>query len=60
MTLRKLVLHFENGLTVILSPTNKDPTNQAYVAIKAKEVKQDPATNTGFGALFRAHVIQRN
>jgi hypothetical protein len=27
---------FKNGLTVILSPTNKDPRIQAYVAVKGK------------------------
>jgi secreted Zn-dependent insulinase-like peptidase len=36
----------KNGLTVILSPTNKDPRIQAYVAVKAGS-KTDPATNTG-------------
>ena len=28
----------KNGLTVILSPTNKDPRIQAYVAVKASKI----------------------
>ena len=35
----------KNGLTVILSPTNKEPRIQCYVAVKAGS-KTDPATNT--------------
>ena len=36
----------KNGLTVILSPTNKDPRIQCYVATKAGS-KTDPADHTG-------------
>jgi predicted Zn-dependent peptidase len=44
-----------NGLTVILSPTNKDPRIQSYVAIKAGS-KTDPATNTGL-AHYLEHMM---
>ena len=36
----------KNGLTVILSPTSKDPRIQCYVATMAGS-KTDPSTNTG-------------
>jgi predicted Zn-dependent peptidase len=42
-------------LTVILSPTKKDPRIQAYVAIKAGS-KTDPATNTGL-AHYLEHML---
>lgn len=45
----------KNSLTVILSPTNKDPRIQAYVAIKAGS-KTDPATNTGL-AHYLEHML---
>lgn len=45
----------KNGLTVILSPTNKDPRIQAYVAIKAGS-KTDPAANTGL-AHYLEHML---
>ncbi len=45
----------KNGLTVILSPTSKDPRIQAYVAIKAGS-KTDPATNTGL-AHYLEHMM---
>lgn len=45
----------KNGLTVILSPTSKDPRIQAYVAIKAGS-KTDPATNTGL-AHYLEHML---
>jgi predicted Zn-dependent peptidase len=45
----------KNGLTVILSPTNKDPRIQAYVAIKAGS-KTDPKTNTGL-AHYLEHML---
>mgnify|MGYP000151978291 FL=1 len=45
----------KNGLTVILSPTNKDPRIQAYVAVKAGS-KTDPATNTGL-AHYLEHML---
>ena len=45
----------KNGLTVILSPTKKDPRIQAYIAIKAGS-KTDPRSNT----LPGAHALQRN
>ncbi|MEC5395470.1 M16 family metallopeptidase [Bergeyella sp. RCAD1439] len=45
----------KNGLTVILSPTKKDPRIQAYVAIKAGS-KTDPATNTGL-AHYLEHML---
>jgi secreted Zn-dependent insulinase-like peptidase len=40
----------KNGLTVILSPTKKDPRIQAYIAIKAGS-KTDPSTNTGLALI---------
>ncbi len=45
----------KNGLTVILSPTSKDPRIQAYVATKAGS-KTDPATNTGL-AHYLEHMV---
>jgi len=45
----------KNGLSVILSPTNKDPRIQCYVAIKAGS-KTDPATNTGL-AHYLEHMM---
>ncbi len=45
----------KNGLTVILSPTKKDPRIQAYVATKAGS-KTDPATNTGL-AHYLEHML---
>ena len=45
----------KNGLTVILSPTKKDPRVQAYVAVKAGG-KTDPATNTGL-AHYLEHML---
>ncbi len=45
----------KNGLTVILSPTNKDPRIQAYIAVKAGS-KTDPATNTGL-AHYLEHMM---
>lgn len=45
----------KNGLTVILSPTPKDPRVQAYVAVKAGS-KTDPATNTGL-AHYLEHMM---
>ena len=45
----------KNGLTVILSPTNKDPRIQAYVAVKAGS-KTDPATHTGL-AHYLEHML---
>ncbi len=45
----------KNGLTVILSPTNKDPRIQCYVAVKAGS-KTDPATHTGL-AHYLEHMI---
>lgn len=45
----------KNGLTVILSPTPKDPRIQAYVAVKAGS-KTDPATNTGL-AHYLEHMM---
>lgn len=45
----------KNGLTVILSPTNKDPRIQAFVAVKAGS-KTDPATNTGL-AHYLEHML---
>jgi len=45
----------KNGLTVILSPTNKDPRVQAYIATKAGS-KTDPATNTGL-AHYLEHMV---
>ena len=45
----------KNGLTVILSPTNKDPRIQCYVATKAGS-KTDPANNTGL-AHYLEHML---
>jgi predicted Zn-dependent peptidase len=45
----------KNGLSVILSPTNKDPRIQCYVAIKAGS-KTDPATHTGL-AHYLEHMM---
>ena len=45
----------KNVLSVILSPTNKDPRIQAYVAVKAGS-KTDPATNTGL-AHYLEHMM---
>jgi predicted Zn-dependent peptidase len=45
----------KNGLTVILSPTNKDPRIQAYVAVKAGS-KTDPAKHTGL-AHYLEHML---
>ncbi|MBC7866618.1 MAG: insulinase family protein, partial [Gloeobacteraceae cyanobacterium ES-bin-316] len=45
----------KNGLTVILSATNKDPRIQAYIAVKAGS-KTDPATNTGL-AHYLEHMM---
>ncbi|MES2808496.1 MAG: insulinase family protein [Bacteroidota bacterium] len=45
----------KNGLTVILSPTNKQPRIQAYIAVKAGS-KTDPATQTGL-AHYLEHMM---
>ena len=45
----------KNGLTVILSPTNKEPRIQCYVAVRAGS-KTDPATNTGL-AHYLEHLL---
>ncbi len=45
----------KNGLTVILSPTSKDPRVQAYIATKAGS-KTDPATATGL-AHYLEHMV---
>ncbi len=45
----------KNGLTVILSPTNKDPRIQCYVATKAGS-KTDPADHTGL-AHYLEHML---
>ena len=45
----------KNGLTVILSPTKKDPRIQAYIAVKAGS-KTDPKTNTGL-AHYLEHML---
>lgn len=45
----------KNGLTVVLSPTKKEPRIQAYVAVKAGS-KTDPATNTGL-AHYLEHMM---
>jgi len=45
----------KNGLTVILSPTNKDPRIQCYIATKAGS-KTDPATHTGL-AHYLEHML---
>lgn len=44
-----------NGLTVILSPTNKEPRIQCYMAVKAGS-KTDPTTNTGL-AHYLEHLL---
>ncbi len=45
----------KNGLTVILSPTNKDPRIQCYVATKAGS-KTDPVNHTGL-AHYLEHML---
>lgn len=45
----------KNGLTVILSPTNKDPRIQCYIATKAGS-KTDPADHTGL-AHYLEHLL---
>ncbi len=45
----------KNGLTVILSPTKKEPRVQTYIAIKAGS-KTDPATHTGL-AHYLEHML---
>lgn len=45
----------KNGLTVILSATNKDPRIQCYVATKAGS-KTDPADHTGL-AHYLEHML---
>ena len=45
----------KNGLTVILSPTNKEPRIQCYVAVRAGS-KTDPATHTGL-AHYLEHLL---
>lgn len=45
----------KNGLTVILSPTKKDPRIQCYIAVKAGS-KTDPATHTGL-AHYLEHMM---
>lgn len=45
----------KNGLTVILSPTPKEPRIQCYVAIKAGS-KTDPSTHTGL-AHYLEHMM---
>jgi len=45
----------KNGLTVILSPTNKDPRIQCYIATKAGS-KTDPASHTGL-AHYLEHML---
>lgn len=45
----------KNGLTIILSPTNKDPRIQCYIATKAGS-KTDPSTNTGL-AHYLEHML---
>jgi predicted Zn-dependent peptidase len=45
----------KNGLTIILSPTNKDPRIQCYVATKAGS-KTDPADHTGL-AHYLEHML---
>lgn len=45
----------KNGLTVILSPTPKEPRVQAYIAVKAGS-KTDPSTNTGL-AHYLEHMM---
>ncbi len=45
----------KNGLTVILSPSKKEPRVQTYIAVKAGS-KTDPATNTGL-AHYLEHLL---
>lgn len=45
----------KNGLTVILSPSKKEPRIQSYIAVKAGS-KTDPATNTGL-AHYLEHLL---
>ncbi|RXM53125.1 MULTISPECIES: M16 family metallopeptidase [unclassified Chryseobacterium] len=45
----------KNGLTVILSPTNKEPRIQTYIATKAGS-KTDPADHTGL-AHYLEHML---
>jgi predicted Zn-dependent peptidase len=45
----------KNGLTVMLSPTSKDPRIQCFVAVKAGS-KTDPATSTGL-AHYLEHML---
>ncbi|MES2702963.1 MAG: insulinase family protein [Bacteroidota bacterium] len=45
----------KNGLTVILSPTHKEPRMQVYIATKAGS-KTDPATHTGL-AHYLEHMM---
>lgn len=45
----------KNGLTVILSPSKKEPRIQTYIAVKAGS-KTDPATNTGL-AHYLEHML---
>jgi len=45
----------DNGLTVILSPSKKEPRVQTYIAIKAGS-KTDPATHTGL-AHYLEHML---
>jgi len=45
----------KNGLTVILSPTSKDPRIQCYIATKAGS-KTDPSSNTGL-AHYLEHMV---
>nr|WP_314490482.1 insulinase family protein [uncultured Chryseobacterium sp.] len=45
----------KNGLTVILSPTNKEPRIQTYIATKAGS-KTDPASHTGL-AHYLEHML---
>ncbi len=44
-----------NGLTVILSPTTREPRMQVFIAVKAGS-KTDPATNTGL-AHYLEHMM---
>jgi len=45
----------KNGLTVILSPSKKEPRIQTYIAVKAGS-KTDPATHTGL-AHYLEHML---
>ena len=45
----------KNGLTVILSPTKKEPRMQVYIAVKAGS-KTDPAEHTGL-AHYLEHMM---